>query len=387
MDHEFEVSVTEHLLKLLEARTSDLAPATYEVPVDVYVDEEHARRERRMLFRDTPLMAALSCELPAPGDFKAATFDGTPLLIMRGDDGTATAFLNVCRHRGMKLVENGQGNTKMVTCRYHAWSYTRDGALCGVPRGRQTFTDLCREDRGLVPVPTVERHGMIWVRLEGTDPIDIDAFLGDFGPDLARWEMESWHFADRRVHEPKANWKLTLEGYMENYHVEFLHKGTLDQIAKSYGSAYFGFGEHQRMAFPAHPIDAMKERPKAEWEPLNDGAISFIIHLFPGTIIALFHDHHEVFQIMPGTTPDTSITIQNFYTTSVVPEENRAELLSRFDFIYGLLQREDYWACEQTQTTLRTGANKTLIFGRQEIPLHRLHESCAAHMGAVVMTP
>jgi hypothetical protein len=165
--------------------------------------------------------------------------------------------------------------------------------------------------------------------------------------------------------------------------VEYLHKGTLDQIAKSYGSAYFGFGKHQRMAYPAHPIDAMKERPKAEWEPLNAGAISFIIHLFPGTIIALFHDHHEVFQIMPGPTPDTSITIQNFYTTSVVPEENRAELLSRFDFIYGLLQREDYWACEQTQTTLGTGANKTLIFGRQEIPLHRLHESCAAQMEAL----
>jgi len=75
-----------------------------------------------------------------------------------------------------------------------------------------------------------------------------------------------------------------------------------------------------------------------------------------------------------------SITIQSFYTTSVVPEENRADLLSRFDFIYGLVEREDYWACEQAQTTLHTGANKTLIFGRQEIALHRLHESCAAHM-------
>ena len=66
---------------------------------------------------------------------------------------------------------------------------------------------------------------------------------------------------------------------------------------------------------------------------------------------------------------------------------NGRDALGRFDFIYGLLQREDYWACEQTQRTLRTGANKTLIFGRQEIPLHRLHESCAAHMEAAEMTP
>lgn len=390
MDREFELAVTDRLLSLVEARTSDMAPTTYEVPVEVYVDDEHARRERTTLFRRTPVLAALSCELPAPGDFKAITVVDVPLLLIRDDTGKVGAFLNACRHRGMKLTPDGTGCTERVTCPYHAWSYSREGALVGVPRGRQGFPGLDRADRGLVPVAVAERHGMVWVRIDGsadgtelidkTEPLDIDAFLGDFGPELARWNMETWHFQDRKVHETKANWKLALEGYTENYHVEFLHKGTLDQIAKSYGLAHWSFGDHQRMGYPNHPIDTLREQPRDEWEPLKVGAISFIMHLFPNTIMALFYDHFEIFQILPGPTADTSVTIQNFYTPDAIPQTDRDEMLGRFQFVYNLLQAEDYWAIQQTQETLGSGANKTLIFGRQEIPLHQLHDSCAKHL-------
>jgi len=381
MDREFELAVTDHLLSLVKARASDLAPAAYEVPVEVYVDEEHARRERLTLFRATPVLAALSCELPDPGDYKAITVVDVPLLLVRDDAGQVGAFLNACRHRGMKLTADGTGNADRVTCPYHAWSYNRAGALVGVPRGPQGFPDLCREDRGLAPVAVAERHGMIWVRIDGpAEPIDIDGFLGDFGPELARWRMETWHFQDRKVHESKANWKLALEGYTENYHVETLHKGTLDQIAKSYGMSHRAFGDHQRMGYPNHPIDTLPELPREQWEPLKVGAISFIMHLFPNTIMALFYDHFEIFQILPGPTADTSITIQNFYTPDVVPDRDRDELMGRFQFVYNLLQAEDYWAIQQTQRTLATGANKTLVFGRMEIPLHQLHDSCAKHL-------
>ncbi|HEY1968672.1 MAG TPA: aromatic ring-hydroxylating dioxygenase subunit alpha [Pseudonocardia sp.] len=380
MNREFELAVTDHLLSLVEARTSDLAPTAYEVPVEVYVDEEHARRERQVLFRGTPVLAALSCELPEPGDFKALSLVSTPLLLIRDDAGEVGAFFNACRHRGMKLTAEGRGSAERMVCPYHAWAYTRAGALAGVPRGPQGFPGLCREERGLTPVPVAERHGMIWVRIDGDEPIDIDSFLGDFGPELARWRMETWHYQDSKVHESKANWKLALEGFTENYHVEFLHKGTLDQIAKSYGLSHQAFGDHQRMGYPNHPIDRLREQPREQWEPLKVGAISFIMHLFPNTIMALFYDHFEIFQILPGPTADRSITVQSFYTPEAVGDEDREELLGRFQFVYNLLQAEDYWAIQQTQQTLSTGANKTLVFGRQEIPLHQLHDSCAKHL-------
>jgi phenylpropionate dioxygenase-like ring-hydroxylating dioxygenase large terminal subunit len=284
----------------------------------------------------------------------------------------------------MRLAEDGTGTAERVTCPYHAWSYDREGALAGVPRGRQGFPELRRKDRGLVPVAVAERHGMVWVRIDGaadgTEPIDIDGFLGDFGPELARWRMDTWHFQDRKLHESRANWKLALEGYCENYHVEVLHKGTLDQIAKSFGMSHRTFGDHQWMAFPNHPIDTLHELPRQQWQPLKVWAIAFILHLFPNTILALFYDHFEVFQILPGPTADTSTTIQSFYTPDPVSDEDRDELLGRFQFVYNLLAAEDYWAVQQAQSTLASGANRTLMFGRQEAPLHQLHDSCAKHL-------
>jgi phenylpropionate dioxygenase-like ring-hydroxylating dioxygenase large terminal subunit len=332
------------------------------------------------MFRRLPLLAALSCQLPEAGNFMTLTALGTPLLIVRSRDGEAKVFINACRHRGMKIAEGNGTAEDRFTCPYHAWSYSLDGALAGVPRGRQGFPDLCHEDRGLAPVASVERHGIIWVRLDGEGPIDIDAYLGDFGAELAAWDIESWHFADTKVHQSKANWKLALEGYMENYHVEFLHKGTLDQIAKSIGGSHASFGDHQRMVFPNHPIDAFVDLPKEEWKPLETGAISYILHLFPGTIFALFFDHFEIFQILPGPTADTSVTLQNFYTPNAVPEADRPALFERFQFVYTLLATEDYAAVQRCQETIASGANTTLVFGRQELALHSLHESCAKHL-------
>lgn len=382
MNREFELTATEHVLKLVEGRTSDLAPTTYEVPVEVYVDREHGRREVAM-FRSLPLLAALGCQVPEPGDYLSLTLLDTPLLIVRNRDGDVNVFLNACRHRGMRLTD-GQGTADRFTCPYHAWTYTLDGGLAGVPRGRQGFPDLCYLERGLTPVAAIERHGIIWVRLDGEGPIDIDGFLGDFGAELAEWELGTWHFADSKVHESRANWKLALEGYCENYHVEFLHRGTLDQIAKSFGGSHVSLGDHQRMVFPNHPIDALKDLPKHEWRPLETGAISFILHLFPGTIFALFFDHFEVFQILPGPTPDTSTTTQNFFTPDVVAEQDMPGLLERFQFVHTLLATEDYMAVQRCQETLASGANTTLVFGRQELALHQLHESCAKHLAGGV---
>jgi phenylpropionate dioxygenase-like ring-hydroxylating dioxygenase large terminal subunit len=378
MNREFELSVTEYVLKLVEGRTSDLAESTYEVPVEVYLDVEHARREVAM-FRRLPMLAALGCQVPDPGDFTAVTLLGTPLLIVRDHGGEVKVFHNACRHRGMKLAE-GSGSAEKITCPYHAWSYRFDGALAGVPRGRQGFPELDHERRGLAPVTSVESHGIIWVRLDGAGPIDIDAHLGEFGPELASWQLDTWHFAESKVHQARANWKLALEGYMENYHVEFLHRGSLDQIAKSLGGSHVSFGDHQRMVFPNHPIDVLRDLPKQQWKPLESGAISFILHLFPGTIFALFFDHFEVFQILPGPTPDTSTTIQNFYTPHAVPESARPGLLERFQFVYDLLSAEDYMAVQRCHETLASGANRTLVFGRQEIALHALHDSCGKHL-------
>jgi phenylpropionate dioxygenase-like ring-hydroxylating dioxygenase large terminal subunit len=382
MDRAWELALTEATLRLCEARTSDLAATTYEVPIDVYTDAGHAERERR-LFRALPMLAALSCELREPGQFKAVTLSGTPLLIVRGRDGEARAFLNACRHRGMKLTE-GRGAAAKITCPYHAWAYDDRGALVGVPRGPEGFPGLCREERSLVAVASVERHGIVWVRLDGPadEAIDIDGFLGDFGPELARWDIAGWQYHDSRDHRPVANWKLTLEGYCENYHVASLHPQSVALASKAYGSHHVSFGDHQRLIMPNHEIDQLRDIPQDQWAPFGTGKFAFIYHIFPGTIFALFHDNYQVFQIFPGPTADTSVTLQSVFTPTTISEEESASLKQRFAYFHSVVAGEDYAAVQRAQATLETAANKTLVFGRQEIALHQLHRSCTRRIAS-----
>ena len=48
-----------------------------------------------------------------------------PVVVVRDRKGDVHAYSNVCRHRGMALVE---GKRAVLTCPYHAWSYDLDGA-------------------------------------------------------------------------------------------------------------------------------------------------------------------------------------------------------------------------------------------------------------------
>ena len=54
---------------------------------------------------------------------------GVPVLLTRSDDGVARAFLNVCKHRGAPLCEEGLGEGRRLTCPYHAWVYDMRGDL------------------------------------------------------------------------------------------------------------------------------------------------------------------------------------------------------------------------------------------------------------------
>ena len=69
------------------------------VPASSFNDPHRWRAEIELIFKRVPLMLALSCEMPKPGDYKAMEAVGLPILISRDKSGTARAFLNVCAHR------------------------------------------------------------------------------------------------------------------------------------------------------------------------------------------------------------------------------------------------------------------------------------------------
>src|SRR4249920_4214776 len=88
--------VARRLLANVDAGMSDQSDVQMKVPVANYRDADRWNMEVEGVFRRSPLVVAFSCDLRQPGDFETLEIAERPILVVRGDDGGARAFLNVC---------------------------------------------------------------------------------------------------------------------------------------------------------------------------------------------------------------------------------------------------------------------------------------------------
>jgi len=148
--------------------------------------------------------------LEAPGDFVTHDLSGAPLLVVRGDDGQVSAFLNVCRHRGTRVEQLPCGSGKKAfVCPYHSWSYARDGHLLGIPH-QEGFGGIDKTERGLVRLPAGEAAGLVFVRAsravsEVDAQLDARAFLGPLAADLEGFGLPRAHVYDARSYTKEMN--------------------------------------------------------------------------------------------------------------------------------------------------------------------------------------
>lgn len=104
----------------------------------------------------------------------------------------------------------------------------RPGRLVGVttPVG---FAELDPVELGLVELECAERHGLIWVARTPATSLDLDQWLpGELNADLEAIELGEFAFERNLELAPEVNWKLIIDGFLENYHVRFLHATTLN---------------------------------------------------------------------------------------------------------------------------------------------------------------
>ena len=106
--------------------------AAHSMPGWYYNDPAMFEQEKSSLFADGWVCAGHASEIASPGQYMAVKIGDEPVVVVRDRKGDVRAYSNVCRHRGMALVE-GKGKAAVLTCPYHAWSYDLDGALRKAP--------------------------------------------------------------------------------------------------------------------------------------------------------------------------------------------------------------------------------------------------------------
>jgi len=370
--------LTRRALAHYRAGTTDQAPSTMAIEIDAYLDPARYQREIDRVFRQLPLALALSLELPQAGSYRALNVLEVPVLIVRGKDGVARAFLNACRHRGARLCAPGSGTARAFTCPYHAWNYGDRGELIS-RYAADTFGEVDHATLGLTPLPCAERAGLVFVTLTPGLEMDIDVWLGEFAPELGTLKLDAWHIFEQRELEGPG-WKVALDGYLEAYHHNSLHGRTVGKMTVGNLLVLDTFGPHQRLTFGRKTLGELLEQPEAAWDVSTH--IRLIHNCFPNlSVSGILGDHCLVSQIFPGRTPDTTLTRQTVLVAQP-PLGDEAQAASRLfsDMVLQAVRDEDYVVGFTIQEGLRSGANREFLFGRNEPAVQNYHRTIARLM-------
>ncbi len=192
----------------------------------IFVDEDIYQEELEKIFGRAWQMIGHTSLVPNLNDFFHTYMGEDPVILTRDHHGKLHALLNMCRHRGNRIIRADDGNAKSFMCTYHGWTYSSDGSLEHVPGEEQVYYNcLDKDELHLIEAKVDTYAGIVFATWDQEAPT-LEAYLGD-----ARWYLDT--VFNRRDGGMVAvgpmkwmqpvNWKTPVDNCSDNYHVPLTH--------------------------------------------------------------------------------------------------------------------------------------------------------------------
>jgi Rieske 2Fe-2S family protein len=332
-----------------------LAAPVSSLPGQWYTSEAIFARERERIFDRSWLCVARSEDLAAPGDYLLLDQFGESVILVRGDDGTARAFYNVCRHRGARLCSTERGRfAGAIVCPYHAWTFALDGSLAAA-RTMAGVPDFERGDYPLYAVAVEEFAGFLFVNFE-TDAAargSAATFLQPLADKIARWDIARLKRAQSVSYEVAANWKLIGQNYSECYHCPVVHP-QLDVLSPWDGGsndllagAIVGGPMRLREAFVTMSETGTGGRAPVGTVDGEDLRRVYYYSVFPSVLLSLHPDYVMVHRIQPLAAERSRVICEWLFAPEAVSAPG-FDIRDVVDF-WDLTNRQDWHVCEISQ--------------------------------------
>ncbi|MEZ5748841.1 MAG: aromatic ring-hydroxylating dioxygenase subunit alpha [Caenibius sp.] len=259
----------------------------------LYTDPGQFERELHEVFFKSWLRACPSEDVRNPRDYLIWEQLQQSVVIARQDDGSLTAWHNVCQHRGARLVEeSGKCSSARFVCPWHGFIYDLGGNLRFAPL-KQEFDESRLKNMRTPPVRVEEYGGFVWICFDESLP-DLRSYLADIATELDWFNLEGFDVRYRFDAVLDANWKVVVDAFNETWHVPFTHQETLSEVVQ-WGKAHLRICDpHSWMSIP---VRGLTDRAPAG----ADHRASEITHYlaFPNTIYSNFPTHLQTWTMWP----------------------------------------------------------------------------------------
>ena len=311
--------------------------------------------------------------------------------MVRTKNNEVHVFENVCRHRGMILVEEPAQLNGPITCPYHAWSYDLEGQLkatphVGGPNIHKDETVIC-EDLSLNRVKSALWRDVVFINLSGSAP--------EFA-EIARPLRERWAEFETDIYSGGAdsmftlnvdcNWKLAVENYCEAYHLPFIHPGlnSYSRLEDHYNildeQSYAGQGSYvfkpqldeNGRSFPVFAGLSTKWDTAAEY-----------CAFFPNVLFGVHKDHCYAILLIPNGQGKTEERVSLYYADETALGPEYAEMRATNARLWKGIFIEDIGVVEGMQRGRHAPSYDGGKFSpKMDTPTHHFHKWVAGQMQA-----
>ncbi|MFZ9929754.1 MAG: aromatic ring-hydroxylating oxygenase subunit alpha [Ilumatobacteraceae bacterium] len=371
-------------------------PAFPDIPVGRFTSDEFWDLEQKHLWSSCWVLAGRSEDLAEPGDF--ITFDDLvhPIIVIRGRDRGLRAYYNTCQHRGAPVVRETSGNSKLLRCQYHSWSYDiDDGHLVSVPDERD-FVGLDRADRCLPAIRCEEWDNWIFVNRDPS-AMSLREWIGPIADEMSEFQGATLRTVARQSEIVPCNWKVTAEAFLEVYHFRHIHSRNgeclLDNRGATMGllpngcsrmvtpfskSSYSALGmtnwdDYKHVVIPGF----------TDIESVNDmvRCTSSAYGIFPNLITPVAAYGFPFITFWPIDKRTTRIDWTHYAPIDFDPKDGLPpHWQARLDN-FALIMQEDFWNMAPMQRSLESPAMRGMPINYQERRIWNFHEQVDRMIG------
>ncbi|MER8484213.1 aromatic ring-hydroxylating dioxygenase subunit alpha [Mesorhizobium sp. M1322] len=359
------------------------------LPSSAYWDIEAYQRDLDAIWYRSWLLVCREADLAQPLAFRTFRVGTQETVVLRDETGVLRAFHNTCRHRGSQLCQESEGRLKarLITCPYHAWSYSLRGDLVRVP-SKSLPEGFDKADHPLYRVALSVWRGFVFVNLREDAAGSAETSFDPTSGNLANWPLETLVTSHVLRKVMNCNWKIFWENFNECLHCPGVHKD-LSRLVPIYGRGLMG--RHDDPEWARHADNDAPEfsgglRAGAEtWS--RDGRVhgpafsdltsversagqTYATNL-PSMFIVGHVDYVRTVRLVPLGPEQTELTAEWLFSPEALADPT-ADIDNIVAFGSQVLE-EDADICEINQKGLRSMRHKAGVLMPEEYELLRFH--------------